>query len=146
MSGTVNFLVGCTPDAQSSRAPLGTAKAVKPSCLRIKNARQASEVAHFSPVVPRSHLRHVDIRLKEVNFKSFIKFFCRIDSVEVNLADKKMSRLQCCRSRSSGPFRPLDPGFGSGMGKKTGSGMTIPDHFSESLETVFGIKNLNSCF
>jgi hypothetical protein len=35
----------------------------------MKNARQASEVAHFSPVVPRSHLRHVDIRLKEGKFK-----------------------------------------------------------------------------
>jgi hypothetical protein len=37
----------------------------------MKNARQASEVAHFSPVISRSHLRHVDIRLKEGKFKSF---------------------------------------------------------------------------
>ena len=37
----------------------------------------------------------------------------------------------------------LDPGSGvfftpgSGMGKKSGSWMNIPDNFSESLETVF---------
>jgi hypothetical protein len=43
-----------------------------------------------------------------------------------------------------------DPGYGalltpgSGMGKKSGSGtgMDIPDHFSESLETVFRVKNI----
>jgi hypothetical protein len=34
-----------------------------------------------------------------------------------------------------GAFLPLDPG--SGMGKKSGSGMNITDNFSESLETVF---------
>ncbi len=41
-----------------------------------------------------------------------------------------------------------DPGsgalltLGSGMGKKSrsGSGMNIPDHSSESLETIYGIK------
>jgi hypothetical protein len=27
------------------------------------------------------------------------------------------------------------------MGKKSRSGMNIPDHFSESLETVFRVKN-----
>jgi hypothetical protein len=30
------------------------------------------------------------------------------------------------------------------MGKKPGSGMNNPDHISESLETVFGLKYLNS--
>ncbi len=41
---------------------------------------------------------------------------------------------------------PLDPGSGSGMGKNPdpGSGMNIPDHFSESLEKVFGVKNTYS--
>jgi hypothetical protein len=29
----------------------------------------------------------------------------------------------------------------SGMEKKSESGMTIPDYFSESLETVFRVKN-----
>ncbi len=33
----------------------------------------------------------------------------------------------------------FDPG--SGMEKKSGSGMNIPDNFSESLETVFRVKN-----
>ncbi len=33
-----------------------------------------------------------------------------------------------------------DPG--SGMEKKSGSGMYLPDHFSESLETVFRVKIL----
>jgi hypothetical protein len=34
---------------------------------------------------------------------------------------------------------------GSGMGKKSGSGsgMNNPDHISESLETIFGLKYLN---
>jgi hypothetical protein len=27
------------------------------------------------------------------------------------------------------------------MGKKSGSGMNIPDHISESLETIFLVKN-----
>ncbi len=33
-------------------------------------------------------------------------------------------------------------GSGSGMGKKSGSGsgMNEPDHISESLETIFGVK------
>jgi hypothetical protein len=32
------------------------------------------------------------------------------------------------------------------MGKKSGSesGMNNPDHISESIETIFGLKNLNS--
>jgi hypothetical protein len=34
-------------------------------------------------------------------------------------------------------FRPLD--LGSGMGKKTGSGLNNTDHISESLETIFWI-------
>jgi hypothetical protein len=28
------------------------------------------------------------------------------------------------------------------MGKRSGSGMNIPDHISESLETIFGVKIL----
>jgi hypothetical protein len=39
-------------------------------------------------------------------------------------------------------FWPLDPG--SGMSKKSGSGMNNTDHISESLETIFGLKYLNS--
>jgi hypothetical protein len=42
------------------------------------------------------------------------------------------------------PFLPLDPG--SGMGKNQdpdpGSGMYLPDHISESLETIFWVKIL----
>jgi hypothetical protein len=51
------------------------------------------------------------------------------------LCDEK-SEYQGCGS-GSGAF--LTPG--SGMGKKSGSGMNIPDNFSESLETVFRAKN-----
>jgi hypothetical protein len=40
----------------------------------------------------------------------------------------------------SGAF--LTPGSGSGMGKNSGSGVNIPDYFSESLETVLGLKYL----
>jgi hypothetical protein len=32
-------------------------------------------------------------------------------------------------------FLPLDPGW-----KKSGSGMNIPDHISENLETIFWVK------
>jgi len=35
----------------------------------------------------------------------------------------------------------LTPGSGIRDGKKSGSGMNIPDHFSESLETVFRVEN-----
>jgi hypothetical protein len=37
-----------------------------------------------------------------------------------------------------------DPGSGSGMGKKSGSGMNNPDHISESLKTIFGLIYLSS--
>ncbi len=42
------------------------------------------------------------------------------------------------------PFWSLDPG--SGMDKKSGSGsgMNNPDHISKSLETIFGLKYVNS--
>jgi hypothetical protein len=32
-----------------------------------------------------------------------------------------------------------DPDSESGMGKKSGTGMNILDHFSESLETIFRV-------
>jgi hypothetical protein len=38
----------------------------------------------------------------------------------------------------SGVF--FTPGSGSGLGKKSGSGMNIPDSFSESFETILGLK------
>jgi hypothetical protein len=38
-------------------------------------------------------------------------------------------------------FCPLDPGSGMGKKSRSGSGMNIPDHISESLETIFGVKN-----
>jgi hypothetical protein len=33
---------------------------------------------------------------------------------------------------------------GSGMGKNSGSGMNNPDHISENLKTILGLKYLNS--
>ncbi len=47
------------------------------------------------------------------------------------------------RIRIRGPFWPLNPGFGTGMDKKSTpeSGMNIPDNISESLETIFWAKN-----
>jgi hypothetical protein len=38
-----------------------------------------------------------------------------------------------------------DPGSGDFLnpGSRSGSGMNIPDHISESLETIFGLKLLN---
>jgi hypothetical protein len=41
----------------------------------------------------------------------------------------------------SGAFLSLDPGSGMGKKTKSGSGMNIPDHISESLETIFWVKN-----
>jgi hypothetical protein len=41
-------------------------------------------------------------------------------------------------------FLPLDPGWGKIWirdGEKSGSGMKIPDNYSESLETVYRVKN-----
>jgi hypothetical protein len=40
------------------------------------------------------------------------------------------------------PFRPLDPGFGMSSKSRSGSGMNIPDHISESLETIFLVEIL----
>ncbi len=50
---------------------------------------------------------------------------------------------QCCGS-GSGIRRIFDPSPRSGKGKKSrsGSGMNIPDHNSESLETIFWVKIL----
>jgi hypothetical protein len=36
----------------------------------------------------------------------------------------------------------LDPGFKMGKKSRSGSGMNIPEHISERLETIFGIKIL----
>ncbi len=33
----------------------------------------------------------------------------------------------------------------SGMGKRSGSGINIPDFVSESIETIFGLKMLKFC-
>jgi hypothetical protein len=56
---------------------------------------------------------------------------------------KKCSVLRI-RIRDPVYFGPLDPG--SGMGKNQdpdpGPGMNIPNHFSESLETIFWVKIL----
>ncbi len=41
----------------------------------------------------------------------------------------------------SGPGAFLTPGYGMGKKSRSGSGMNIPDHNSESLETIFGVKN-----
>jgi hypothetical protein len=43
------------------------------------------------------------------------------------------------RIRDPVPFRPQYPG--SRMKKNPDPGMNIPDHFSESFETVFWVKN-----
>jgi hypothetical protein len=48
-------------------------------------------------------------------------------SITVSVADPDLG---------SGAFLPLDPG--SGMGKK----MNIADYFSESVESIFGLKTL----
>jgi hypothetical protein len=52
-------------------------------------------------------------------------------SLRSSVADPR-SRIRCF-------FNPLDPG--SGIEKRSGSGMIIQDHFSKSLEKVFWVKN-----
>ncbi len=51
---------------------------------------------------------------------------------------------QCCRSvsgiRDRLPFGPLDPGWV--WKSRSGSGMYIPEHISESLETIFWVNIL----
>jgi hypothetical protein len=48
-------------------------------------------------------------------------------------------------NHGSGMEKNPDPGSGSGMGKnpdpESGYGMNTPDHFSESVEKVFWVKN-----
>jgi hypothetical protein len=56
--------------------------------------------------------------------------------------------IKCCGT-GSGIQDPGSGAFlipGSGMGKKSGSGsgMNNPDHISDSLETIFWVKILNS--
>jgi hypothetical protein len=56
---------------------------------------------------------------------------------------KRQGTNQCCGS-GSGIWcflDPLDPGSGSGMGKKSISGMIIPDHIS-AQKTIFWVKSI----
>jgi hypothetical protein len=52
-----------------------------------------------------------------------------------------MSRTVKYSVADPGIFKTLYPKSGYRMGKKSGSGINIPDYFSESLETVFRVKN-----
>jgi hypothetical protein len=58
------------------------------------------------------------------------------------------SSMLCCGSGSRilCLFDPWirDPEFGMGKKSGSGSGKNDPDHISESLETIFGLKYLNS--
>ncbi len=42
------------------------------------------------------------------------------------------------RIRDPVPFWPLYPRSGMGKKSRSGSGINIPDHISESLETILG--------
>jgi hypothetical protein len=46
------------------------------------------------------------------------------------------------RIRDPVPFGPLDPGWIKNKNLDPGSGMNIPDHISESIETIVGVKVL----
>jgi hypothetical protein len=56
------------------------------------------------------------------------------------LAEKRFELKQCCGS-GSGIDAFLTPGSGMGKKSRSGSGMNIPDHITECLETVFWVKN-----
>jgi hypothetical protein len=51
-------------------------------------------------------------------------------------------KLMANCSNLQGAFWPQDPGSGMGKISRSGSGMNIPDHISESLVTIFGFKIL----
>jgi hypothetical protein len=59
------------------------------------------------------------------------------------LAEKKLAVYSV--ADPDHPVLFLTPGSGSAMGKNldpdTGSGMNIPDNYSENVETVFWVKN-----
>ncbi len=52
-----------------------------------------------------------------------------------------ISLTQCCGSGIRGPFWPLDPWSGMGKKSRSGSRVNIPDPISDSLETIFWVKN-----
>jgi hypothetical protein len=56
---------------------------------------------------------------------------------------KTWLKIQCCGPKIRCLFDPCirDPGFGSGK-----TGVNIPDHNSESLEAIFGVKNTSNFF
>jgi hypothetical protein len=89
-------------------------------CLIFNN----KAVEHFNTIS-----KHIVKRIKLVPKGERYLYFCPLLRIRI---------------RDPVPFRPLDPE--SGMGKKSGSGsgMNNPDHISESLETIFGLKYLNS--
>jgi hypothetical protein len=49
------------------------------------------------------------------------------------------------RIRDPVPFWPLDPGWVKNQDPRSGSGMNITDHISESFETIFWVKILKFC-
>jgi hypothetical protein len=56
-----------------------------------------------------------------------------------------LSERQCCGS-GSGMRCLFDPGSGMGKKSRSGSGMNIPDHISESLETFLGYNRVLKFF
>jgi hypothetical protein len=57
------------------------------------------------------------------------------------LADSLCLFYAVLRIRDPVPFRPLDPGWVNNQDPGSGPGISNPDHISESLETIFGVKN-----
>jgi hypothetical protein len=63
---------------------------------------------------------------------------------QVDLMNKLQVRdfISVLRIRDPGSDAFLTPGSGMGKKSKSGSGMNIPDHISESLASIFGLKIL----
>jgi hypothetical protein len=93
--------------------------------LRVRTGQKAARQPRSSPTILKRRAGELD-------------FFCRAEHL-LPLILIFMSYLACQKSvlriRDPVPFWPRDPG--SGMGKKSGSGMNNPNHISESLETFF---------
>jgi hypothetical protein len=78
------------------------------------------------------------IRKKEDSFQA--------DTVVLEGTDSLSSLKNSAVNNSLESSSVADPGSRMGKKSRSGSGMNIPNHISESLETVFGLEILKSFY
>jgi hypothetical protein len=69
------------------------------------------------------------------------RFSFTLDPLELSCCTYRKRIKQCCGSGSGIRFL-FDPGSGMGKKSRSASELNIPDHISESLETIFWVKIL----